>query len=234
MNFRSFAARHTRIFTAFILQYSVFAVGWMVFVAFEHPTHCISCVQVNKIVVVATDLTWYVQCVFDHSKIKTNSRYKNRPVMSGPGLYDPTSIMNADTLSKCQREGWIKLAIYLLSFFYYLYGWVCDKKKLSMCVKRQITKRNCIGFFFYFFFFFTLRSYITHSNVSIFSFYFQNDFIAHFNLNQTERFHIFLLRSFVRSNKSQSFTVVVTKSKKVCFFLFCLFFFCECIFFRRM
>lgn len=49
-------------------------------------------------------------------------RYKNRPVMSGPGLYDPTSIMNADTLAKCQREGWIKLAVYLLSFFYYLYG----------------------------------------------------------------------------------------------------------------
>lgn len=87
-------------------------------------------------------------------------RYKNRPVMSGPGLYDPTSIMNAgkfnfftfittlrmwspwiwprnvifiyvffistDTLSKCQREGWIKLAVYLLSFFYYLYGYVID------------------------------------------------------------------------------------------------------------
>ena len=49
-------------------------------------------------------------------------RYANRPVMSKPGLYDPTSIMNADVLSKCQREGWIKLAVYLLSFFYYLYG----------------------------------------------------------------------------------------------------------------
>lgn len=48
----------------------------------------------------------------------------NRPVMSGPGLYDPTSIMNADVLNKSQREGWIKLAIYLLSFFYYLYGFV--------------------------------------------------------------------------------------------------------------
>ena len=29
-------------------------------------------------------------------------RYMNRPVMSGAGLYDPTSIMNADTLNKCQ------------------------------------------------------------------------------------------------------------------------------------
>ena len=50
-------------------------------------------------------------------------RYMKRPVMSGPGLYDPTSIMNADVLNKCQREGWIKLAFYLLSFFYYLYGY---------------------------------------------------------------------------------------------------------------
>nr|CAG4636721.1 EOG090X0MX9 [Eubosmina coregoni] len=49
-------------------------------------------------------------------------RYLHRPVMSGAGLYDPTNIMNADVLSKCQREGWIKLAFYLLSFFFYLYG----------------------------------------------------------------------------------------------------------------
>lgn len=51
-------------------------------------------------------------------------RYINRPVMSGVGLYDPTNIMNADVLSKCQREGWIKLAFYLISFFFYLYGYV--------------------------------------------------------------------------------------------------------------
>lgn len=50
--------------------------------------------------------------------------YRKRPVMSGPGLYDPTTIMNADQLSKAQREGWIKLAFYLLSFFYYLYGMI--------------------------------------------------------------------------------------------------------------
>lgn len=50
-------------------------------------------------------------------------RYQNRPQgMTGPGLYDPTQIMNSDTLSKAMREGWIKLGVYLLSFFYYLYG----------------------------------------------------------------------------------------------------------------
>uniref|UniRef100_A0A3Q2CI84 Cornichon family member 1 n=1 Tax=Cyprinodon variegatus TaxID=28743 RepID=A0A3Q2CI84_CYPVA len=48
--------------------------------------------------------------------------YVSRPVMSCPGLYDPTTIMNADILAYCQKEGWCKLAFYLLSFFYYLYG----------------------------------------------------------------------------------------------------------------
>ncbi len=48
----------------------------------------------------------------------------NRPVMSSPGLYDPTSIMNYDQLVKATREGWFKLAFYLLSFFYYLYGMI--------------------------------------------------------------------------------------------------------------
>uniref|UniRef100_A0A8C7YXC3 Cornichon family member 1 n=1 Tax=Oryzias sinensis TaxID=183150 RepID=A0A8C7YXC3_9TELE len=51
-------------------------------------------------------------------------RYMSRPVMSCPGLYDPTTIMNADILAYCQKEGWCKLAFYLLSFFYYLYGYV--------------------------------------------------------------------------------------------------------------
>ncbi|XP_033624682.1 protein cornichon homolog 1-like [Asterias rubens] len=51
-------------------------------------------------------------------------RYANRPVMSSPGLYDPTTIMNADVLSRCMREGWIKLAFYLISFFYYLYSMI--------------------------------------------------------------------------------------------------------------
>jgi len=52
------------------------------------------------------------------------NRYRTRPVMSGVGIYDPTSIMNTDVLNKCQREGWIKLAFYLLSFFYYLYAMI--------------------------------------------------------------------------------------------------------------
>eukprot|EP00092_Neocalanus_flemingeri_P040490 GFUD01044095.1.p1 GENE.GFUD01044095.1~~GFUD01044095.1.p1 ORF type:complete len:146 (-),score=22.62 GFUD01044095.1:98-535(-) len=51
-------------------------------------------------------------------------RYMHRPIMSGPGLYDPTAIMNANTLDRCQREGWVKLAFYLLSFFYFLYGMI--------------------------------------------------------------------------------------------------------------
>ncbi|ELT95757.1 hypothetical protein CAPTEDRAFT_223226 [Capitella teleta] len=54
------------------------------------------------------------------------NRYLHRPVMSGPGLYDPTTIMNADELSRAQKEGWIKLAFYLLSFFYYLYSMIYE------------------------------------------------------------------------------------------------------------
>merc|ERR1711915_23567 len=49
-------------------------------------------------------------------------RYSKRPVMSGHGLYDPTTILNMEVVTRCQREGWIKLAFYIISFFYYLYG----------------------------------------------------------------------------------------------------------------
>lgn len=52
------------------------------------------------------------------------NRYMNRPVMSRPGLYDPTTIMNANELSRGQKEGWIKLAFYIISFFYYLYSMI--------------------------------------------------------------------------------------------------------------
>ncbi|CAD6208411.1 GSCOCG00003419001-RA-CDS [Cotesia congregata] len=52
------------------------------------------------------------------------NRYLTRPVMSGPGLYDATSILNANVLARCQREGWIKLGFYLFCFFYYLYGMI--------------------------------------------------------------------------------------------------------------
>ncbi|KXJ29873.1 protein cornichon homolog 1 [Exaiptasia diaphana] len=48
-------------------------------------------------------------------------RYINRPMMSSAGLYDPTEVMNASEMWRCQKEGWIKLAFYLISFFYYLY-----------------------------------------------------------------------------------------------------------------
>ena len=43
--------------------------------------------------------------------------------MSSPGLYDPTEVMNGNEMARCQKEGWIKLAFFLISFFYYLYRW---------------------------------------------------------------------------------------------------------------
>ncbi len=63
--------------------------------------------------------------VIDLLMLQHSVRYMNRPVMSCPGLYDPTTIMNADQLSRSMREGWIKLGFYLISFFYYLYAYVC-------------------------------------------------------------------------------------------------------------
>lgn len=61
---------------------------------------------------------------FNQTPTTTTTRYLHRPVMSSPGLYDPTSIMNYEQLVKATREGWFKLAFYLLSFFYYLYGMI--------------------------------------------------------------------------------------------------------------
>jgi len=78
--------------------------------------------------------------------------------MTGPGLYDPTSIMNADVLTKCQREGWIKLAFYLLSFFYYLYGYVLftvRHETMVICLIMKVSLVNltfigpCILIYFY-------------------------------------------------------------------------------------
>jgi len=49
-------------------------------------------------------------------------RYKNRPVMSRPGLYDPTTIMNTCNLNYALREGMYKAVFYFASFCYYLIG----------------------------------------------------------------------------------------------------------------
>ena len=48
--------------------------------------------------------------------------------MSHHGLYDPTTIMNADELNYAMREGWIKLAFYLISFFVYLYMYELSRR----------------------------------------------------------------------------------------------------------
>lgn len=40
------SARYTRVCAAFSFQYFIFVGGWMVFSIAQHPTHCISCIQV--------------------------------------------------------------------------------------------------------------------------------------------------------------------------------------------
>ncbi|CAF1196044.1 unnamed protein product [Adineta steineri] len=54
------------------------------------------------------------------------NKFRTRSIMSGLGIYDPTSIMNAHTLNSAQREGWIKLGFYMITFFYYLYGMIAE------------------------------------------------------------------------------------------------------------
>uniref|UniRef100_A0A915N7Q3 Cytochrome c oxidase assembly protein COX11, mitochondrial n=1 Tax=Meloidogyne javanica TaxID=6303 RepID=A0A915N7Q3_MELJA len=49
-------------------------------------------------------------------------RYIKRPIMRGPGIYDPTTIMNHDQLSKINREGWVKMGFYLLSIAIIMLG----------------------------------------------------------------------------------------------------------------
>ena len=48
-------------------------------------------------------------------------RYLKRPTMSGPGLYDPTEVMNRAQMSLYTKEGFIKVGFYVLSFLVYLY-----------------------------------------------------------------------------------------------------------------
>uniref|UniRef100_A0ABI7WHJ8 Protein cornichon homolog 3 n=1 Tax=Felis catus TaxID=9685 RepID=A0ABI7WHJ8_FELCA len=61
-------------------------------------------------------------------------RYFHCPADSSELAYDPPAVMNADTLSYCQKEAWCKLAFYLLSFFYYLY---CNRRAREIPRKRS-------------------------------------------------------------------------------------------------
>ncbi|KAH0513650.1 Protein cornichon-like protein 3 [Microtus ochrogaster] len=63
-------------------------------------------------------------------------RYFHCPADSSELAYDPPVVMNADTLSYCQKEAWCKLAFYLLSFFYYLY-WVMDVTKHPSAISAE-------------------------------------------------------------------------------------------------
>ena len=49
-------------------------------------------------------------------------RYKNRPVLSYPGLYDPSTIMDGRNLKFAFNEGICKAVFYFASFAWYLGG----------------------------------------------------------------------------------------------------------------
>ena len=50
-----------------------------------------------------------------------NCSYLKRPTISGPGLYDPTEVMNRAQMTFYTKEGFIKLGFYVVSFLVYLY-----------------------------------------------------------------------------------------------------------------
>ncbi len=45
----------------------------------------------------------------------------NRPMISGPGLYDATEVMNRANTGFYMKEGFVKIGFYVLSFLVYLY-----------------------------------------------------------------------------------------------------------------
>uniref|UniRef100_UPI00358E7994 protein cornichon homolog 1-like n=1 Tax=Myxine glutinosa TaxID=7769 RepID=UPI00358E7994 len=49
-------------------------------------------------------------------------RFFHRPALRG--LYSPGVLMSSHMILQCQREAGLKLAFYLLSFFYYLYSMI--------------------------------------------------------------------------------------------------------------
>ncbi|XP_013392729.1 protein cornichon homolog 1 [Lingula anatina] len=106
------------ILTAFLIFFAIYHVSTLRLVLPEYGIHALFTIlfvfawQWGTVLLNVPLIAYHV------------NRYLHRPVMSGPGLYDPTSIMNADELSRAQKEGWVKLAFYLLSFFYYLYSMI--------------------------------------------------------------------------------------------------------------
>ncbi|CAG2167502.1 unnamed protein product [Oppiella nova] len=49
-------------------------------------------------------------------------RYEKRPLMSDPGIYDATTILQVNELSVSTRESWTKLVFYFVTFLYYLFA----------------------------------------------------------------------------------------------------------------
>ena len=64
---------------------------------------------------------WFVHSFLSNQNHLSSSSYMHRPIMSRPGLYDPTTIMSAQQMNLITKEGWVKLLFYLISFFFYIF-----------------------------------------------------------------------------------------------------------------
>eukprot|EP00116_Pleurobrachia_bachei_P008119 sb/3468381/ len=64
------------------------------------------------------------------STISHRPPYATRPRMSVLGIYDPTAVMNGDEMDRNKKEGFVKLALYLINFFAGLL-WIISGKSLN-------------------------------------------------------------------------------------------------------
>ncbi|XP_034935913.1 protein cornichon [Chelonus insularis] len=124
------------IIDAFLIFFAIYHVIAFDELKTEHKDPIEQCGSLNPLVLPEYGLHVFINILFlisgEWFSLLLNApliayhinRYLTRPVMTGPGLYDATSILNTNNLTRCQQEGWVKLAFYLLSFFYYLYGMI--------------------------------------------------------------------------------------------------------------
>jgi len=134
--FAAFSYIVALIVDAFLLFFAIFHIIAFDELKTDYKNPIDQCASLNPLVLPEYILHIFVNVLFlfagEWFSIMLNApliaynihRYMNRPIMSGPGLYDPTNIMSSDILDKCQREGWVKMAFFLLSFFYYMYGMI--------------------------------------------------------------------------------------------------------------
>ncbi|KAL5109379.1 hypothetical protein TcWFU_008839 [Taenia crassiceps] len=74
------------------------------------PEYCL-----HALITISFLLTWQVVALIANLPLLVYHIHR-----SGIGLYHPTTILNSNELNRAMKEGWVKLAFYIMSFFGYL------------------------------------------------------------------------------------------------------------------